>query len=379
MERLFKVMVFVTVLCLINVGSGVGAETIRVGMVGPLSGPVAVYGNDVLRGIKFALDHINKSRMLGNYEIELISADNEANPGLAAQAARRMIDRDKVMVLLGGSTSAGTQAMIEVTRPSEVLQVSPLALATELTLQGNPWFVRICQSASMIAAETAEWVVKTKKVKRPYTLVRNDPMGQSLAKSYTKKLEELLKNYPTPVVYEPNLKDFKPILSRISEVNPDFVVVHGFYTDTALIRKQMAEMGINLPFFAGSAVGIPQYAKIAGPAAEGSYGTLYFLAGTVDSDAGRRFYDTWKKEFKRDPGQYEGMGYDVLMVTTEAIKRAIANKNFSRAGIKDAMHTIENYPGATGEITIVETGDVRRPMPFVRLVDGKLKLECLAR
>ena len=71
------------------------------------------------------------------------------------------------------------------------------------------------------------------------------------------------------------------------------------------------------------------------------------------------------------------MGYDNMLVLAEAIKRAAAAGKLTRAGVRDAVFTIKDLPGGTGPITMLENGDVKRPLPFVQLVDGKLKLDFL--
>src|SRR5690606_9300545 len=148
------------------------AEEIKVGFFGPMSGPVAVYGTESLAGAQFALAEIEASGLLGGDKINLIVADDMANPGAAAQAVQRMIDVDEVVAILGGSTSAGTAAAIEVTKEAEIPQLSPLAVDPALTQQKNPWFARITQSADIFASNAAQWMHDRKNVRSAYLLVR---------------------------------------------------------------------------------------------------------------------------------------------------------------------------------------------------------------
>jgi branched-chain amino acid transport system substrate-binding protein len=363
------------------VGLGLGAvalaKEIKVGLIGPMSGPVAVYGTETLAAAEFALAEIHASGLLGQHRIKLVSADTAANPGAAAQAVQRMIDSDEVMAVIGGCTSAETAAAIEVTQAAKILQLSPLAQDTTLTQKGNPWFARITQSAKTFSSNAAKWTLDRHKVKNVYILARNDNYGQSLAEAFEATAKELGVAVAGRVAYEPTGREFKPILARLADAKPDFVSILGFYTDTALIVKQMAELGIKTPVFANTSPAIQQYREIAGPAAEGSYGALYYLAGSIDTEAGRNFVKNWQAKFGRPPTQYEGMGYDVTRVLAEAIKRADAAGKLTSQGIRDALFTIKGYDGATGPITILANGDVERPLPFVQLVGGELKLDFL--
>lgn len=353
------------------------AENLKIGIIGPLSGPSAVYGTETLEGARFALEAAEKSGALGKYKIELVPDDSAGNPGRAAQAAARMIASDDVLMVIGGSTSAETQAMIEVTRPAEVFQFSPLAQATNLTQQGNKWFARLSQTADAFAGNAAIWAIERHKAKSVYMLVRNDNYGQSLAEAFGREIEKKGIKVAGRVAYEPNAKDFKPILSAMGQAKPDFVAILGLYTDTGLIVKQMGELDIKVPTYANTSPAIPQFVEIAGPASDGSYGALYYFAGSIDTAAGKKYVADWNAKYKRDPSQYEGMGYDTMLVLIEAVKKAGAAGKITRASIRDAFFKIADLPVASGNVTILPNGDVKRPLPFVQLKDGKLKLDFL--
>jgi branched-chain amino acid transport system substrate-binding protein len=351
------------------------AQTVKVGVVGPLSGASAVYGNESLEGARFALEQLKKKGTMGSIVIDLVSDDSAGNPGKAAQSTARMISSDNVVAMIGGSTSAETQAMVEVTKPAEVPQLSPLAQATNLTQQGNKWFARVSQTADEFASNAAIWAIERRKAKSVYLLVRNDSYGQSLADAFAKTVEARGIKVLGRVAYEPNARDFKPILATMKDANPDFVAIMGFYTDTGLIMKQMGELAIKVPTYANTAPAIPQFQDIAGPAANGAYGALYYFAGSINTEAGKAFLADWKAKYNREPTQYEGMGYDNMLVLAEAIKRASAKGKITRETVRDAIFTIKDFQGGTGPITILPNGDVKRPLPFVQLNDGKLALD----
>ncbi len=362
-----------------GIAAPAAAEEIKVGFFGPMSGPVAVYGTESLAGARFALDEIKSKGILGDDEIKLIVADDMANPGAAAQAVQRMIDVDEVVAILGGSTSSGTAAAIEVTRAAEIPQLSPLAVDPALTMQGNPWFARITQSADVFATNAAQWAVDKQKVKSVYLLVRNDNWGQPLAEAFTKKADELGVKVLGSVSYEPTAREFKPMLAEMATTNPDFVVVMGYYTESALIVKQMAELNIDKRAFVMTAPGIPQYLDIAGPAADGTYGVLYYYAGSIDTDVAKQFVENWKAKYNRLPSQYEGMGYDSVYVLVEAIKKAKAKGGINPQNIRDGIFQVKDFSGATGSITILPSGDSARPLPFVKIEGKELVLDYLVK
>ena len=377
-KRLFQYLaVLPAALAMAGAAGTANARTYDVGFFGPLSGPVAVYGTESLAGARFALEEIEASGLLGGDRINLVVADDMANPGAAAQAVQRMIDVDDVVAILGGSTSAGTAAAIEVTRAAEVPQLSPLAIDPELTRHDNPWFARITQSADVFATNTAQWLHDKHKARTAYMLIRNDNWGLPLAEAFSGKAKELGIEIVGSEAFEPTAKEFKPMLSKVAEAKPDFLLLYTYYTEGGLIVKQMSEMGIDVPVFAQTSPGIPQFLEIAGPASDGTYGLLYYFAGSVQTEAGKNFVEKWQAKFKRLPSQYEGMGYDSLYVMAQAIKRAKDAGEVTRQSVRDQIYATKDFPGATGNITILPSGDSLRPLPFVRLKGAELILDDL--
>jgi branched-chain amino acid transport system substrate-binding protein len=359
------------------VSLGTATAQIPIGLVGPMSGAAAVYGTEPLAGARFALDELVAAGNPVARQIKLIPADSAANPGVAAQAAERMVSSDKVVAIIGGMTSAETQAMVEVTRKAGIVQLSPLAQDNALTQQKNPWFFRIAQNADSFGVKAAEWAVDKLKAKRVFVLARNDNYGQSNAESFVAGLKAKGIQAVGQASYEPTAKDFRPVLQKVADAKPDLVAIMGFYTDAGLIVKQMSEMQIQSNIYANTAPGLPQFAEIAGPAARGVYGALYYFAGSVSSDAGNKFVEGWKTKFKRVPSQYEGMGYDSLRLIVHALQTLPDPAKATPEQLRSAISKVSGYEGATGRISFKSTGDAERPLPIVRLGAEGLSLDRL--
>ncbi|WP_439360430.1 ABC transporter substrate-binding protein [Bradyrhizobium sp. DASA03007] len=350
---------------------------LKIGFIGPLSGPVAVYGTEPLKASRLAVEEINASGVLGGDKLVLIPVDSAANPAQAAQAARRMVLSDDVLAIIGGHTSAETQAIVEATRNLKVPVLSTLAQAAELTAGENKWFVRICQNTDIWGRAVATWLKTKRQPKSIDMLGRNDGYGQSLQNAIAGASEQVGIKVLSKTNYDPNTKEFKPLLTAVKDSGSEFVVISGFYTDTALLVKQMNELGVTKPFFNNTAVAIPQYTEISGPAAEGTYGAVYYLPGSITGEQARRFVTSWTENNGKPPSQYEGMGYDGVNLLANAIQRAKAKGKLSRDTVRDALFETKDFAGVTGNITITQTGDVKRPLPIVQLKDGKIALEML--
>ena len=376
-SKLYRLLLGASVVSFLGLSATVRAEDIKIGFVGPLSGPVAVYGTEPLQAARVAVEEINASGTLGDDKLVLVAADSAANPAQAAQAARRMVLSDDVLLIIGGHTSAETQAVTEATRPLQVPVLSSLAQDSSLTQVGNKWFARTCLSTDLWGDAIARWLKQKHSPKTVYMLSRNDSYGQSLGNSIAAGLKkegiEIIDN----VAYDPQTKEFKPILAEVQKANPDFIVISGFYTDTGLLVKQMAELGIDKPYFNNTAPAIPQFKEIAGPAAEGAYGATYYLPVSIDSPKAAEFVEAWTKRTGKAPSQYEGMGYDAVYLVADAIRRAKESGELSRESVRDAIYATKDFDGVTGKTTITENGDVKRPLPFIQLKDGKPVLDML--
>jgi branched-chain amino acid transport system substrate-binding protein len=264
-----------------------------------------------------------------------------------------------------------------VTRKAGVVQLSPLAQDNALTQQKNPWFFRIAQNADSFGMKAAEWTVDKLKAKRVFVLARNDNYGQSNAESFTAGLAAKGLKPVGQAAYEPTAKDFRPVLQKVADAKPDLVAIMGFYTDAGLIVKQMGEMQIKTNIYANTAPGLPQFAEIAGPAARGVYGALYYFAGSVSSDAGKGFVDSWKAKTKRAPSQYEGMGYDAMRLIVHALQTLPDPAKATSEQLRVALSKVKGYEGATGQISFKPNGDAERPLPIVKLEAEGLVLDTL--
>jgi branched-chain amino acid transport system substrate-binding protein len=252
-----------------------------------------------------------------------------------------------------------------------------LAQDNGLTQQKNQWFFRIAQNADSFGLKAAEWATEKLKVKSVFVLARNDNYGQSNADSFVAGLKTKGMQPVGQASYEPTAKDFRAVLQKVAEVKPDLVAIMGFYTDAGLIVKQMSEMQIKSSIYANTAPGLPQFAEIAGPAARGVYGALYYYAGSVSSDVGRKFVDSWKAKHKRTPSQYEGMGYESMRVMVHALQTLPDPAKATSEQLRAALGRVNGYDGATGRISFKPNGDVDRPLPFVRLGADGLALDSL--
>src|SRR3954470_3405043 len=165
------------------------AQTIKIGVIAPLTGPFAASGNYVTNGAKIAADEINaKGGVLGS-KIELVIEDNKSNPTEAAAVAEKLIVRDKVPVLMGASASTATLAVMPKLMEYKVPMLVETSSSSKITTAGNPYIFRIAPPSEVEAVAFGKIVDKI-GIKKANFLVVNNDWGIGTADEFGKMLKE---------------------------------------------------------------------------------------------------------------------------------------------------------------------------------------------
>src|SRR6202166_1140871 len=165
-----------------------GAQTIKIGVNEPLTGPFAASGTYVVNGAKIAADEINaKGGVLGK-KIELIIEDNKSNPTEAAAVAEKLITADKVPVMLGAWSSTLTLAVMPKLQEYKVPMVVETSSSGKITTSGNPFIFRISPTSEMEAKAFAP-LINTMGIKKADFLATNDDFGKGSMTEFTKMLK----------------------------------------------------------------------------------------------------------------------------------------------------------------------------------------------
>lgn len=339
-------------LLLAIISNSFAADKVKVGAVLPISGGIATFGQENANGIKLALSKMKSKN------IELILEDDKSEAIEATNAIRKLINVDKVSVVIGEVTSSNTLAMGPIAQEAKVPLFSPAATNAKVTMVGN-FVSRACFTDDFQGVVMARFAVNTLKKKNGIVLIDNSSdYSKGLAKSFSDEFLKLGGKFASKedLTYVQKDMDFQSLLRKIKRANPDVIFLPGYYTEVGLIIKQARSLGITAPFLGGDGWDSPDLFKIGGAAMKGNYISSHFAPDDKDPKV-QAFVKDYEKAYKAKPGAMAALGYDAIGIVADSISRA---KSTKPADINAAILATKNYMGVTGSITIDENRNSKK-------------------
>lgn len=347
-------------------------QVIRIGLIGPLTGPASGYGISQKRGVEMAVDEINASGELGNKKIELAIADDCARMELEGELVVDLVYNKGIVALIGAINSACTHVSQLVTIKAQVPQITTTSTDPSITRAGNPWIFRILVDDVRQGRALAEYIFHKRGFKKIALLRQNNRYGK-MGIQEIKRIAEGISCPPVAFeIFNTGQEDFKPQLQSIKDSGAQAVVIWGLYREAGLITKQMREMGINIPIFGSDGLSHPKFLTIAGPAAEGVIVTYPFDPAKKDPLT-QRFVRNFLKRYGELPDSYAAHGYDAMYILKEAIKNAgpYQNSREYRKRIRDYIASKRVFHGVTKEIVLDIMGNDMGDVVLARITNGK--------
>jgi branched-chain amino acid transport system substrate-binding protein len=328
----------------------------------PLTGPYAQYGIIPQNAINLAV----AQRMSAGfpYRVSLQFEDTQLKPELALTAIRKLINVDKVPVVFGAAGSNETQVVGPIAQQNGVVLISPSSTAASLSHIGD-YFFRTIPSDAYEGAFMARFVFG-QDVKSIGIFAVNDTGTKSLADSFRDEFVRLGGAVTTYVLAPKDSNDLRTQITSLRSVSPQAVFAVGYANETGVFLRQASQLGLKAQIYSAHPAESPEVVKIAGPAAEG----LIFSAPMhgQDSDVGKRFVSDYRKRYGNDPGEFGAEAYDAAMLVLDALQKVGPNA----AAIRDLLHQVKDYEGASGQITFTASGDVQKPISVMTIRDAKV-------
>ena len=350
-------------------GAGVAGaeETLKIGVLAPLTGFAAADGLSVKNAVELATEQVNaKGGVLGK-KLELVIYDDAADPKESVTLAQKLIEQDQVVAGVGGSYSMPTRVTTPIFNEEEVPMVAAYAIHPDVT-EGEFTFRNgfLGKVEGGAAAHVVDTMLKGKKVALLYA---DNDFGKTLAQGFK---DYVAAKGTLQVIFEQAYpakeKDFSPYLSKIKEGAPDVLVAFGYYFQTGPVVKQAREMGITATILGEEGADSPKLFEIAGPASEG-----FVLVTNLNRDDPRpvvqEFLKSFREKYAMEPDMVGASAYDALMIIVDAITRSGGT---DRKAVRDAIAAVKNYDGLTGIIQgFTEVGEVVKPVQVQVVKDGK--------
>jgi branched-chain amino acid transport system substrate-binding protein len=367
-----RTIVFCFMACMFLVGMAGAQDAIKIGLLAPLTGQAAADGLSVQNSVKLAVEKVNAEGGLMGKKVELITYDDRADGKEAVALARKLIEQDKVVAVVGGSYSTPSRAMAPIFQEEKIPAVYAYAVHPDVTKAGNFNFRNgfLGMVEGKAAAYTAVKLLKAKKIA---LLISDNDFGRTLAEGFKMYIEKYAKGAATITsvqAYPMQEKDFKAYLSKIKDENVDAIFSSGYYFQTGPVVKQAREMGIKAHIIGEEGADSPKFLEIAGKSAEG-----FVIVTNLNRDDKRaqvqNFLKTFESRYKIQPDMVGASAYDAFMIIIDGIKRA---KSVKGPDIRGSIATLKDFDGLTGQIKrFTPEGEVVKDVQVQTVKDGRFR------
>jgi branched-chain amino acid transport system substrate-binding protein len=363
-----RLITSVFLLAFVLTGGAFAADTVKIGVYLPLTGQMAFGGQLELEGVQMAYKEM--PTVLGK-KVELFVVDNKSDKVEAANAVKRLIEKEKVVAIIGTYGSSLAMAGGEVAEKAKVPMVGT-SCTNPLVTQGKKFSFRVCFIDPFQGAGAATYAYKDLKLKTAALLIDiSNDYSVGLASFFTKSFTKLGGQIVANLKYQAGDQDFTAQLTEIASKKPDVLFIPSYFAEGAIIMKQVKELGAKFQVMGGDAMDNPQIVEIGGAAVEGFVHTTFPYDPSMKnmSPMAKKFTENWKKAFpSKEPNVNAALGYDTYLLVLDAIKRA---GKAEPAAITKALVATKGFEGVTGSTTINATHDAEKPVGLVQIKDGK--------
>ncbi len=372
-----RTVIMLSVICLVAacLATTGWTQTLKVGVILPLTGEKAKFGEIEKHSYEMALEEINKAGGAGGKQIEFAFEDDTGRPDVARAAAEKLISRDKVVMLTGGYGSSETFAIAGVANQKRMPFLVCTGSDNKITEKGWDYIFRLNSPVSDYAKGLESFLSEVVKPQTAAVLYENTNFGSSGSKEFQETCKRLNIKIVISEGYQAGGVDFKPILVKVKEAKPDLVYMISYLMDASLLMKQCMELRIQPKLFVGGAAGftLPEFAANSGKAAEKVFSaTLWYQ--TLPYPGAQKYFDDFKAKFGKETEYHGAEAYAAAYVVADVLKRT---KSTSAKDIRTALAETD-MKTVFGPVKFVEYEKMKNqnklPTYLVQWLDGKLEL-----
>jgi len=354
--------------------TAMAADTIKIGSVLSVTGPAAFLGDPELKTLQMYVEDINKKGGVIGRQLELVHYDDGSDASKANGFAKRLIDDDKVDLIVGGTTTGATMSMAPLVEKAGLPFIS-LAGAVVVVEPVKKWIFKTPHTDRMAAEKVFEDMKK-----RGLTKVALFSETSGFGQSGKKETEGVAAKYGITLVanetYGPKDTDMSPQLTKIRNVpGVQAVFIFGLGQGPAIATKSYKQLGMTLPLYHAHGVASEEFIKLAGPAAEGVRLPAAALlvadklaANDPQKPVAEGYANAFKAKWKTDVSTFGGHAYDGLMLAVDAIKRAGST---DKAKVRDAIEATKGFVGTGGVVNMSATDHMGLDLSAFKMLEIK--------
>jgi branched-chain amino acid transport system substrate-binding protein len=354
--------------------SAVAADPIKIGSVLSVTGPAAFLGDPELKTLQLYVESINKAGGVLGRQLQLVHYDDGSDAAKANAFGKRLIEDDKVDIIVGGTTTGSTMSMVPLVEKAEMPFIS-LAGAVVIVEPVKKWVFKTPHTDRMAAEKVFE-DMKKRGLTKIALLSDTSGFGASGKKETEALAPKAGMTLLASETYGPKDTDITPQLTKIKNTaGVQAVFVFGFGQGGAVVNKNYKQLGITLPLYHAHGVASEEFIKLSGPAAEGlrlPAAALLVAEKLAANDPQKPVVTSYRKayndRYKEDVSTFGGHAYDGLMLAVDAMKRAGTT---DKAKVRDAIEATKGYIGTGGKVNMSPTDHMGLDLSAFRMLEVK--------
>ena len=349
------------------VAAETAGEPVTLGVSGPLTGPNAQYGAQWKKGFDLALSEVDAAGGIKGHPLTYQFEDSQSDPRQAVAIAQKFVSDSKVVVEGGDFSSTASMAASPIYQRAGLVQFGFTNSHPNFTKGGDyMWSNSLAQTDE--TPRLARYAGSL-GLKRVAVLHLNTDWGRTSEKIFLDTAKTLGLEVVASEGYQPDEQDFRSTLVRVRDAKPDGIVLISYYSDGALIARQVRSVGLKEPIVAIGSVYSPKFIELGGADVEGVYTESTFFPGDSRPEV-RNFVDKFKARYNEEPDEFNADAYDTMILLA-----AVMNKyGTDRKAIHDGLGEIKDVPSVIfGKATFdPQTRRVAGGVPAYLIVkDGK--------
>ena len=355
------------------------AAPIKVGAILAVTGPASFLGAPESKTLEMLVEKINASGGVNGAKIELTIMDSGANPEKAISMTKQLIDEEKVLAILGPSTSGETMAIKNICQEGETILLS--CAAAESIVNPVASYVFKTPQKDSDAARRISQTMKDMGITKIGVVTSNAGFGIAGGK----QLETITPEYGITIAiaetYDKQETDLTGVLTKLKGEDVQAVVNWSIVPAQALVAKNMKQIGLNVPLFQSHGFGNIKYVEAGGEAANGTIfpcGRLLVADVLPDDHAQKKVLTEYKKgyesRYQEDASTFGGHAYDALTILIEGIKKAGSTET---AKVRAAIETLQGVVGTGGVFNFSaddHNGLDQNAFEMLTVTDGKFAI-----
>ena len=343
--------------------------TYKIGVMYPLTGDAAAYGIPIQRTTKYAADEINSKGGVNGKRLELIYEDSKCNPKDGNAAAQKLINIDKVKVIIGGVCSGETLGAAPLANENKVVMISPSATSPDITTKGGDFVFRLSPSDAFAGVVASNYAYNELKFKKAGIISETTDYSQGLRKVFKENFEKLGGQIVADETYNPEDTDFRTQVTKVKGASPDVVyIVPQTKAKGVLLVRQLKEAGVSKQLVTAEVMIGRDVVKESAADVEGMIGVEQKF-----DDKGPKAAPILAK-YKQDTKEeapfpaYMSAAHDIIYLIADAISES----GYDGEKLRDYLYNVKDYEGAVGKVSIDENGDVVMDFSVKQVKNGEL-------